>query len=108
MHFHISYAFVKTSTDHILSHFSCIENPESLHSVRAHQWGSLTEDNHTIVYFRSDSFYFAHRSQVDTVTSERDAFRDHASKVSEEKEMLIQESEDTSRQIERLHEGKLK
>ena len=48
------------------------------------------------------------RSQVETVVNERDAIREQAAKLGDEKEMLIRESEESNRHVERLHEGKFK
>jgi hypothetical protein len=45
---------------------------------------------------------------LDQLTNERDALKDNIVKTSEEKEMLIKEAEDTTRQLERMHEGRLR
>lgn len=48
------------------------------------------------------------RSQVESVSAERDAFKENLVKFTEEKEMLIVESEDTTQRLEKLHETKMR
>lgn len=48
------------------------------------------------------------RSQVETVSAERDALKENLAKFTEEKEMLIVESEDTAQKLEKQHEAKLR
>ncbi|XP_048586861.1 ninein-like protein isoform X5 [Nematostella vectensis] len=48
------------------------------------------------------------RSHMEQLGNERDALRDNIVKLTEEKEMLIAESEDATRQLERIHEGRIK
>ena len=42
------------------------------------------------------------------MAAERDALKDNLVKYTEEKEMLIVESEDTAQKLEKLHETKLR
>ena len=51
---------------------------------------------------------FRLRSQVESVVAERDALKENLSKFTEEKEMLIVESEDTAQKLEKLHEAKMR
>lgn len=51
---------------------------------------------------------FRLRSQVESVVAERDALKENLSKFTEEKEMLIVESEDTAQKLEKLHETKMR
>ncbi|KAL9987729.1 hypothetical protein ACROYT_G002082 [Oculina patagonica] len=48
------------------------------------------------------------KSQVETVAAERDALKENLVKFTEEKEMLIVESEDTAQKLEKMHETKLR
>lgn len=48
------------------------------------------------------------RSQIETVSAERDALKENVVKFAEEKEMLIVESEDTAQKLEKQHEAKLR
>lgn len=48
------------------------------------------------------------RTQVETVSAERDALKENLVKYTEEKEMLIVESEDTAQRLEKQHEAKLR
>jgi len=45
---------------------------------------------------------------VESAVAERDALKDNLSKFTEEKEMLIVESEDTAQKLEKLHETKMR
>jgi len=51
---------------------------------------------------------FRLRSQVESAVAERDALKENLSKFTEEKEMLIVESEDTAQKLEKLHETKMR
>ena len=51
---------------------------------------------------------FCFRSQIETVSAERDALKESVVKFTEEKEMLIVESEDTAQKLEKQHEAKLR
>lgn len=48
------------------------------------------------------------RSQVESVSAERDALKENLVKYTEEKEMLIVESEETAQKLEKLHETKMR
>lgn len=45
---------------------------------------------------------------MESVAAERDALKENLLKFTEEKEMLIVESEDTAQRLEKLHETKLR
>lgn len=56
----------------------------------------------------SNKKFFLFRSQVESVAAERDALKETLVKFTEEKEMLIVESEDTAQKLEKLHETKMR
>ena len=45
---------------------------------------------------------------METVSAERDALKENMVKLTEEKQMLIVESEDTAQKVEKQHETKLR